>query len=94
MQLQKHKLKLPHAPRIARRVSEVIYHSCTALKERLTHASRAGDAPNFTDLMLVLQKLLGVTLGAIAASVQVGNVFICLSILFLGPAFLLGLLPQ
>jgi hypothetical protein len=45
-------------------------------------------------LMQLLEKLTGVILGGLAVSIQFGNALICIFILVLGPAFVIGLLGQ
>jgi len=94
MKLRKLKLWFPGAVQTAEQASETTPLSCTTPGEQPTNANRAGDGMRLTDLMIGLQKLLGTTLSGIAVSVQVGNILICASMLLLGPAAVLGLLPK
>lgn len=60
---------------------------------RFQTAKQASETTRLTTLLLVLQRLTGTTLSGIAVGVQLGNVLVCLSMLLLGPAVVLGLLP-
>lgn len=44
------------------------------------------------DALRLLKQVTGILLGSLAVSAQVGNVLICLSVMFMGPAFIIGLL--
>jgi hypothetical protein len=79
---------------IAGQSPETTRPSCATHEGRRGRAGRAGDASGFISLMRLLQRLLGATLSGIAVSMQIGNVLICASMLLLGPAFILGLLPD
>jgi hypothetical protein len=45
-------------------------------------------------LLRLLERLIGAMLGGIAVGVQVGNVLICIFLLLLGPAFVVGLFTR
>jgi hypothetical protein len=53
----------------------------------------ASETTRLNRLMLALQRLTGTTLSGIAVGIQLGNVMVCLSMLILGPAVILRLLP-
>jgi hypothetical protein len=94
MKLRKLKLRFPGTVQTAEQASETTPLSCTTSGDQSTNANRAGDGMRLTDLMIGLQKLLGTTLSGIAVGVQVGNILICAAMMLLGPAVILGLLPE
>lgn len=94
MKPRKYKLQFPDTVHIDEQVPETDWPLHITPGAQPNHVSRAGDTPRLTGLMLMLQKLLGTTLGGIAMGIQVGNVLICVSALLFGPAVILGLLPE
>lgn len=61
-----------------------------------THAARArrmtGTFEAVTSFMRLLKRVTGAVLGSLAVSAQVTNTLICLSMLFVGPTFILEVL--
>lgn len=47
-----------------------------------------------TKLMHLLEKLTGALLGGVGMGALIGNVLVCLSMMLLGPAYILGIFPQ
>jgi hypothetical protein len=91
--MRNQKLK-PQLSGVARALWQAIRAALSTLKGWLTYLDEVKAAPVVTQPALLLEKLTGVVLGGIAVSVQIGNVLVCVSILLLGPAFVLGLLPS
>lgn len=74
------------APKTAQR-------SFDTLQTLSSPANRPGTESSLTKLMLTLQTLFGAALSGFAVLVQLATMLACLSMLLLGPAALLGLLP-
>jgi hypothetical protein len=94
MKSLKLKLEFPRTVQTAVQAAETTRASRITPSGLLTHVGHEEGTLRLTNLMLVLQKLIGATLGGIAVSIMVGNVLICSSILLLGADVTLSLLPQ
>jgi hypothetical protein len=87
------KLK-PQLSGVARALWQASRAALSTYKRWLAYLEEVKTAPMVTQVAVLLEKLTGVVLGGIAVSVQIGNVLVCVSVLMLGPAFVLGLLPN
>jgi hypothetical protein len=54
---------------------------------------KAGVLESVTDSVRLLKRVVGVLLGSLAVGTQVSNVLVCLFVIFMGPAFIIELLP-
>ncbi|MDT4967843.1 MAG: hypothetical protein QOJ64_2580 [Acidobacteriota bacterium] len=88
------KLKHEFSGGLRTRPAEIATSFLVSDRQSLNYPNERRKAAALAEVMFQLEKLVGAILGGTAVTVILGNMLICLSLLLLGPAFILELLAR